>query len=153
MRVNLLYAGFKTCFGFGWDPQHPKCWDPIAKRISNPDIAPSYFDLIMCDCDTCERLFFPAVVVLLILVPASPWSGLYYLFHSVRLFPMFGFTMADFGFTIVRLFTIRNILPELCAEEHTWAVGNGWDQPLNNETVAHQVALPRLIGTVHNAQR
>ena len=35
--VKLLYAGFETCFG--WGPRHQRCWDPIAKHISNPDIA------------------------------------------------------------------------------------------------------------------
>ena len=38
---KLLYAGFETCFGGDrWDPRHQRCWDPIAKRISNPDVAP-----------------------------------------------------------------------------------------------------------------
>ena len=33
----------ETCFG--WDPRHPRCWDPIAKHISNPDfLATSHFD-------------------------------------------------------------------------------------------------------------
>ena len=29
MAFKLLYAGFKTCFG--WDPWHQRHWDPIAK--------------------------------------------------------------------------------------------------------------------------
>ena len=34
MRKNkLLDSGFQTCFG--WDPRHQRCWDPIAKHISN----------------------------------------------------------------------------------------------------------------------
>ena len=33
MGGGLLYAGFETCFG--WDPEHPRCWDPIAKLLSN----------------------------------------------------------------------------------------------------------------------
>ena len=30
---------------FGSDPRHPRCWDPIAKHISTPDVATSYFEL------------------------------------------------------------------------------------------------------------
>ena len=36
MGVQLLRSGFETCFG--WDPRHPRRWDPIAKHISNPDL-------------------------------------------------------------------------------------------------------------------
>ena len=25
---------------FSWGPQHLRCWDPIAKHVSNPDVAP-----------------------------------------------------------------------------------------------------------------
>ena len=38
MGVKRLYAGFEACFV--WDPQLQRCWDPIAKNISNPDVAP-----------------------------------------------------------------------------------------------------------------
>ena len=38
IRVKLLHAGLETCFG--WDPEHQTCLDPIAKHISNPDLAP-----------------------------------------------------------------------------------------------------------------
>ena len=36
MGFELLYyiIGFETCFG--WDPRHQRCWDSIAKHISNP---------------------------------------------------------------------------------------------------------------------
>ena len=38
MWLKLLNAGFET--RFGWYPQHQMCWDPIAKHISNLDVAP-----------------------------------------------------------------------------------------------------------------
>ena len=45
MGVKLLYAGLETCFR--WDPRHLRCWAPIEKCISNPDVAPFWF--IICD--------------------------------------------------------------------------------------------------------
>ena len=45
MRFKLLYSGFETCIARstqgGWDPIRRR----IAKHISNPDVATSYFDL------------------------------------------------------------------------------------------------------------
>ena len=34
----ITESGFETCFGR--DLRHPMYWDRIAKRISNPDVAP-----------------------------------------------------------------------------------------------------------------
>ena len=36
-NVYITESGFETCLG--WELRHSRCWDPIAKHISNPDVA------------------------------------------------------------------------------------------------------------------
>ena len=38
LKFFLTESGVGVCFG--WYPRHQRCWDPIAKHNSRPDVAP-----------------------------------------------------------------------------------------------------------------